>query len=66
MTKEFFKEHNIAYTEKDVAGDEAAAEEMMQKTGQMAVPVIIIEKDGETETIVGFDKEKLTQVLGIV
>lgn len=61
MTKEFFKEHNVQYTEKDVAGDAAAREEMIQKSGQMGVPVIDI--DGEL--VVGFDKERLSELLKI-
>lgn len=61
MSKTFFKEHNIAYEEKDVASDHAAAEEAMEKSGQMAVPVIDI--DGTI--VVGFDKPRLSQLLGI-
>lgn len=59
MTKSFFKEHNVAYEEKDVANDQAMAEEMVKKSGQMAVPVIDI--DGELT--VGFDKERLSELL---
>jgi len=61
MTKAFFKEHNIVYEEKDVANDHALAEEMVKKSGQMAVPVIDI--DGQI--IVGFDKEGLSKLLNI-
>lgn len=61
MTKAFFKEHNIIYEEKDVANDHAMAEEMVKKSGQMAVPVIDI--DGELS--VGFDKERLSELLHI-
>ncbi len=61
MTKEFFKEHNVPYMEKDVAGDAAAREEMVQKSGQMGVPVIDI--DGEL--VVGFDKERLLELFKI-
>lgn len=61
MTKEFFKEHNVQYTEKDVASDAAAREEMVKKSGQMGVPVIDI--DGEL--VVGFDKERLSELLKI-
>jgi len=61
MTKAFFKEHNVTYEEKDVAGDHALAEEMVKKSGQMAVPVIDI--DGKI--LVGFDKEGLSQLLNI-
>ena len=61
MTKEFFKEHSVQYTEKDVASDTAARDEMVQKSGQMGVPVIDI--DGEL--VVGFDKERLSELLKI-
>lgn len=65
MTKEFFKQHSIEYTEKDVARDQAAAEEMIEKSGQMGVPVTIIAQDGKEELIVGFDRSRLTSVLGV-
>jgi glutaredoxin-like YruB-family protein len=61
LTKEFFKKHNVEYTEKDVAGDAVAREEMMQKSSQMAVPVI----DIDSEIVVGFDKERLSELLNI-
>ncbi|MBI1957207.1 MAG: glutaredoxin family protein [Candidatus Niyogibacteria bacterium] len=61
MTKEFFKTHNIHYTEKDVAGDEAARKEMFEKSGQMGVPVIFI----DSEMVVGFDQKRLSELLGI-
>ena len=53
MTKEFLKEHNVPYTEFDVAHDLQKRQEMIQKSGQMGVPVIFI---GD-ELIVGFDQE---------
>ena len=61
MTKEFFKENNVEYTEKDVTTDDAARETMITKSGQMGVPVVDI--DGELT--VGFDKDRLTELLGI-
>ncbi|MBI5729067.1 MAG: NrdH-redoxin [Candidatus Magasanikbacteria bacterium] len=61
MTKAFFKENNVAYTEIDVAADQAAAEEMINRSGQQGVPVIDI--DGQM--VLGFDKSKLSQLLGI-
>jgi len=63
MTKEFFAEHNIEYTEKNVATDQAAAQEMIDKSGQMGVPVTIISVDGKDEVVVGFDEERLTASL---
>ena len=61
MTKAFFKENNVQYEEKDVSVDRAAADEMIQKSGQMGVPVIDI--DGQM--LVGFDKEGLSRLLNI-
>ena len=59
--KEFFKEHNVAYEEKDVSKDEQARNLMVKKSGMMAVPVIDI--DGNI--VIGFDRAKLSQLLGI-
>lgn len=65
MTKEFFKEHDVAYSEKDVATNQSAAEEMIQKSGQMGVPVTIVAEDSKEEMIVGFDRPRLASVLGV-
>ena len=61
MAKEFFKEHTVPYTEYDVAHDLQKRQEMIQRSGQMGVPVIFI---GD-ELIVGFDKERIAGALGI-
>ncbi|OGD30493.1 NrdH-redoxin [Candidatus Azambacteria bacterium RIFCSPHIGHO2_01_FULL_44_55] len=61
MTKEFFEERNIAYEEKNVSLDEKATQEMVEKSGQMGVPVIDI--DGKV--IIGFDKGKLSELLEV-
>ena len=55
MAKDFLKEQGIEYTEFDVAHDLERRQEMIQKSGQMGVPVIIV---GD-EVIVGFDKGRL-------
>lgn len=55
MTKEFLKERGIGYTEHNVAADLEKRQEMIQKSGQMGVPVILV----DDEIIVGFDKPKL-------
>ena len=59
MAKQYFKDQKVEYTEKDVSFDPAAQEEMIKKTGQMAVPVIDI--DGKM--IVGFDREAIEKAL---
>ncbi|MDP2655683.1 MAG: glutaredoxin family protein [bacterium] len=61
MSKEFLKEKGITYTEYDVAHDLEKRQEMIQKSGQMGVPVIFV---GD-EMIIGFDKERLAFTLGI-
>ena len=61
LAKQFFKENKIDFEEVDVAKDRSAAEEMIEKSGQMGVPVI--EVDGKT--IVGFNKPALKQALGL-
>ena len=61
MTKDFFKEKSIGYTEFNVASDLEKRQEMIQKSGQMGVPVIFI---GD-EMIIGFDKERIATSLGV-
>lgn len=60
QAKEFFKENDIKYTEKDVAQDAEARQEMVDKSGQMGVPVIQV---GD-QILVGFDKPTLQDLLG--
>lgn len=57
--KEYLKEHKITYEDIDVSKDQAAANEMIEKSGQMGVPVIEI---GNT-IIVGFDREAIKKAL---
>lgn len=59
--KEFLKENNIEFEDIDVSEDEKAQAEMIEKSGQMGVPVIEI--DGQI--VVGFDKEKISKLLNI-
>jgi len=61
MAKDFFKEKGVAFTEYNVASDLEKRKEMVAKSGQMGVPVIVI---GD-EFVVGFNKPKISQLLGI-
>lgn len=61
MTKEFFKQNNVEYTEHNVAEDDKAREEMVNKSHQLGVPVI----DIEGEIFVGFNKPELEKALGL-
>jgi len=57
--KEYLTRKGVAYKDVNVAVDRAAAQEMVQKSGQMGVPVITV--DGKV--IVGFDQRELDRLL---
>jgi glutaredoxin 3 len=61
QAKRYFKENNIRFTDVDVSKDQSAARDMMRRTGQMGVPVILI----NNKAIVGFDRNKINQMLNI-
>ncbi len=60
-TKDYFAQNNVTYTEKDVATDPIARNEMLEKSKQMGVPVI----DIGGEIVVGFNQPRLAQLLEI-
>jgi len=51
----------VEFSAKNVAEDPAARDELIAKTGRMAVPVITVDE----HVIVGFDRGRLQRVLGI-
>ena len=57
--KDFLKENNIEFEDKDVSSDESAKNELMEKSGQLGVPVLDI--DGAI--IIGFDQEAIKKAL---
>ncbi len=57
--KEYFKEHNVVFTEHNVASDVDKRQEMIEMTGQMGVPVIRIGDD----VVIGFDEQKVAELL---
>ncbi len=59
MAKDFFKKNNVKYSEINVEDNQAAAKEMIEKSGQMGVPVIDI--DGEI--IIGFNRPAIERAL---
>ena len=59
--KDFFTENNVAFTDYNVATDLEKRKEMIDKSGQMGVPVITI---GD-QFVVGFDEPKLRELLAI-
>ncbi|MBL7045503.1 MAG: glutaredoxin family protein [Parcubacteria group bacterium] len=61
LAKEFLKEKGIEYTDYNVGEDMEKRQEMMEKSGQMSVPVIFV---GD-EMMIGFDKGKLAKAVGV-
>jgi glutaredoxin-like YruB-family protein len=59
--KEFFDENGIEYTDHDVSEDQQKRQEMVEKSGQMGVPVIFV----SDEMVIGFDKDRLSELLGV-
>ena len=59
QAKRYFKEKNIRFTDVDVSRDQSAARDMMRRTGQMGVPVILI----NNKPIISFDINKIKQIL---
>jgi len=59
--KEFLKAKGIKFQDIDISKDEKAREELIQKTGKMEVPILEI----EGELVIGFDKTKIVNLLGI-
>jgi glutaredoxin-like YruB-family protein len=57
--KDYFKKNNVTYTEYNVASDEMRRKEMIDKTSQLGVPVIVI----DDQVIVGFDQEAISKAL---
>ena len=59
--KSFLTDHNIEFENINVAEDKEGAKEMIEKSGQMGVPVL----EANDEIIVGFDKSRIVELLKI-
>ena len=59
MAKAYFQEKGVEYEEKDVLTDLQARKEMIEKSGQLGVPVITIGNN----VVIGFDKHTLEHLL---
>ena len=62
--KEFFKKYNVRYKDINVMEDKRAAREMVEKTGQYGVPVIVIDGNWD-DAVIGFDEKNLRKKLEI-
>jgi glutaredoxin-like YruB-family protein len=72
--KDYFNENNIKYTDFDVSSNMEKLQEMRDKSGQMGVPVIVIDKEGVSENgqkavksnvIIGFNKSAIDSLLSL-
>ncbi len=62
MAKDFLTTYDVPFSDYNVAADKAKLKEMLDKSGQMGVPVIVVD---DHEVIVGFDRDHLAELIGI-
>lgn len=66
LLKEWLNEKGVAFDSIDVALDPKQGQEMIQKTGQMGVPVSVVTMpDDREEIILGFDQARIASLLGL-
>ena len=64
--KQLFKQKDVEYDEINLDEQPERRQELVDMSGQMAVPVTIItQEDGSKDMTVGFDAAKLTSALGV-
>ena len=61
FAKNYLKHHSISFEEKNIARDSRAKKELMNKYDAFSTPVLVIEE----EVIVGFDQERINQLLSL-
>jgi glutaredoxin-like YruB-family protein len=61
LAKDWFTEKGVKFVDYDVAADVEKRRHIMEITGQMGVPVIIIGDD----VVIGFNQSKLEEILGL-
>jgi glutaredoxin 3 len=59
MVKEFLSQRGVSFEERDVSRDPSYAQELVNSTGQMGIPVTII----NGQMVVGFDRGRLEQLI---
>ena len=59
--KTYLRQHSVKFRDVDVSRDQAAARDLVKRTGQMGVPVTLI----NNRPIIGFDKPQIDRMLGI-
>ena len=64
--KDFFKSKDVEYTEVNLNEHPERGQELIDISGQMAVPVIVVTKDdGSKDVTVGYNVPKLSAALGL-
>jgi len=61
LAKDFLTEKGVSFEEYDVLANVEKRQEMIEKSGQMGVPVIVV----EDKIMVGFDEQELSKLLGL-
>lgn len=59
--KSYLKQHGFKFRDVDVSKDESAAKDLVRRTGQTGVPVILI----NNKPVVGFNKKEIDRLLNI-
>ncbi len=62
MAKDYFKTNNIEFIDYNIGSDTEKRKEMIEISGQMGVPVIVVDKK---DVVVGFNQKVLAGLLGI-
>lgn len=65
LLKNWLKENNVNFEERDVATDLEARKEMVAKSHQMGVPVSVVQIDDREEVVAGFDQMRLSRLLDL-
>jgi glutaredoxin len=66
MLKSYLNDKGITYDVKMADEDQAIAQELYEKSGQLGVPfTVITDEDGKEELILGFDRQKIDTALGL-
>ena len=66
MIKSYLSSKGVEYSVKMADEDQAIAQELFEKSGQLGVPfTVITDENGKEEKILGFDRQKIDEVLGL-
>jgi glutaredoxin 3 len=61
--KKYLHDKGVAYTDNNVMASEVKRAELMELSGQMAVPVIVVKDGSQEDVIIGFDQAEIDKVL---